>query len=1581
MSQRVLLCALWVIVGCGVVAPAQARLEPRSEQLAFAPTDVSLNAVDGGHRVHLSGGVLVGEEPLPRFVHWVELAPGTRAVAVDCRVLGTTEVAMGVDLVSPGPDRRPGIGGPAPVPQLGAARAVLGTFGFMRGHPMQAVILTPLDYDPHTGRLSLATALELTVEVAPAPGVLPLERRRIVPSIESRFEKHLAPKVSHFASQLRGGAVAPAGDGPFQPTHRPSTDGSPVEYVIVTGAALEAEFQRLADWKTQKGVQATVRTVEWIDQTYPNGVDGAERVRFFLQDAYQNWGTRWVLLGGDTDVVPHRSPYFALLDTDFIPSDYYYGCLEGNWNADGDALWGEGWSVVAPGDSADLLPELTVGRAPVSTVSEAQAVVDKILAYDQSPTDLRSYPASLLALVERLFDHQHGSDFSEPAIDKLPPWWRVTRLYEESASYPGSIELNRMSAVDSINAGYGVVLHVGHGFRNTMAIGDESLDNADADNLTNDPLQSVVFAINCSSAAIDFNSIGERWVKNPNGGSVAYIGTSRLAFVNASDDFSEAWFCATFEDSVQALGESVDLARLPLVGLAGQDTAWRWNLLATLLLGDPQTELHLRFPAPLAGAHAGTFQLGQSSYAVQATTQGGTPVAGVQASLWLDGQVLGTAETDAGGNATIPFHADQVGSALLTLHKVGYTALEANVPVVSPSGVALTALAVAVDDNQSGASTGDGDGTPDAGEVLELALTAKNGGSQTATNVVVQLTVDDPAGVITLIDDTVPYGTLGAGAQSTGTGKFVVAIDDAAPVAYQPVFSVSLAADQGSFADTFVLNVHRPYLEHYAHVIDDVAGGDGDGVIEAGERVDYAVQLRNSGQDAALAVAGSLEVLSAASGLPHPDVTVHDATTQFGTVQVGGPVEGDPFDFELAGSVDVADVLLKITWTDQYGTVRTEELDIVPPAVATALTGFGTPTSITLEWLAPADDDIKGYDIYRAPDAQATLQRINAFTVDGTARFEDAGLESLTRYYYSVVVRDDSFNESRLASRIEATTNPPVALGWPQALGNQSESSINFGDLDAQGSVEYVTGSDCMYVWHADGTELVDGDDDERTNGVFSARGCHPLKGFGATAAIGDLDGDLDLEVANVGWTLDSLYVFTHAGRAQQHPGFPKPILDDFNWASPVMADLDGDGQLEILVWAAGGGRLFAWHADGTEVHDGDQNPSTDGVLFRVFGTSFAYSSPAVANLLGDDDLEIVVAVNLSSDDSGKIFLIQADGTVAPGWPVATGGPGTPSQVTASPAIADIDGNGTPEIIIAADRAGGRVYVLRPDGSNKPGWPRSCSVSSGAGRSASPVPVDLDGNGQFEIVMPGSDGKLYGWFVNGATLPNFPVVFSEQGVPTQTAPSVGDIDGDGDFEILFGDESGKVHAYHDDGTQVDGFPIQLPGEVRTTPAIWDFDNDGLVEIAVTGWDSQVHVWDMPGVFDPTRMPWPVFRHDSRNTGWVKSGILPIGVTDPGPAASAPQRARLYPPRPNPFNPRTALAFDVPHGGTLAAELSIFDLNGRLVRVLHQGALPAGRHEYVWDGRDARGTALVAGVYFFQLNMDAFSHRGKLVMVK
>ena len=85
-------------------------------------------------------------------------------------------------------------------------------------------------------------------------------------------------------------------------------------------------------------------TTDFIVANYRNGADIQETIRLFLQDAYAKWGTEYVLLGGDTDVLPARyviNTFYPTYSQTSIPVDLYYAALDGNWNANGNAFFGE----------------------------------------------------------------------------------------------------------------------------------------------------------------------------------------------------------------------------------------------------------------------------------------------------------------------------------------------------------------------------------------------------------------------------------------------------------------------------------------------------------------------------------------------------------------------------------------------------------------------------------------------------------------------------------------------------------------------------------------------------------------------------------------------------------------------------------------------------------------------------------------------------------------------------------------------------------------------------------------------------------------------------------------------------------------------------------------------------------------------------------------------------------------------------------------------------------------------------------------------------------------------------------------
>jgi hypothetical protein len=114
---------------------------------------------------------------------------------------------------------------------------------------------------------------------------------------------------------------------------------------------------------------------------------------------------------------------------------------------------------------------------------------------------------------------------------------------------------------------------------------------------------------------------------------------------------------------------------------------------------------------------------------------------------------------------------------------------------------------------------------------------------------------------------------------------------------------------------------------------------------------------------------------------------------------------------------------------------------------------------------------------------------------------------------------------------------------------------------------------------------------------------------------------------------------------------------------------------------------------------------------------------------------------------------------------------------------------------------------------------------------------------------------------------------------------------------------------------------------------------------------------------------------SRILDWL--GASPVGVDDPG--AAVPVAFRLEPARPNPFNPSTAITFELAQAGV--ARLRILDASGRVVRVLAAGTVAAGRHQRSWDGRDAAGREVAAGVYLAELTVDGNSERMRLVRLR
>ncbi|HID20700.1 MAG TPA: hypothetical protein EYP28_07205, partial [Methanophagales archaeon] len=529
--------------------------------------------------------------------------------------------------------------------------------GNMRGHKIVSLTLFPVQYVPVEKKLIFYTNITLCINYTIVPGML--TRGITYP------KRHLLPSQ-------KGGDIS----------------ANEVKYVIITNDELKDAFQLLADWKTRKGVPANIVTVSWIKANY-SGNDTQEKIRNFINDARMNWSTEWILLGGDTDIIPCRGAYGNVSGTvasgdyweDYsIPADLYYSDLDGNWDADGDSIFGE------VEDGVDLYPDVFVGRAPVNMTTEVQTFVDKVLTYEKNPPV--DYELDMLFLAEKLWNDPPtwGGEIKN-IIDggcipqKYDP---ITKKYEMYGN------VSREIAIIEMNAGPHIVNHVGHGNTDCFCVGADCVLNSDADGFKNAPKNFILYTISCDSNAFDSNSLSEHFINNPDGGSVAYIGNSRYGFFQPgqpgegpSDLYDKEFFNSLFSDNFSHLGETVADSKLAYIGQSQQDgNGMRWLQYAINLLGDPELPIWTNTPQNFTINKPSVIMANVSQEIVIRVLHGTEPVQNTTVCIMKSNDgIYNVSETDSSGNVSFSI-SPSVGVLNVTVTKHNFIPNESSILVI-----------------------------------------------------------------------------------------------------------------------------------------------------------------------------------------------------------------------------------------------------------------------------------------------------------------------------------------------------------------------------------------------------------------------------------------------------------------------------------------------------------------------------------------------------------------------------------------------------------------------------------------------------------------------------------------------------------------------------------------------------------------------------------------------------------------------------------------------------------------------------------------------------------------------------------
>ena len=390
--------------------------------------------------------------------------------------------------------------------------------------------------------------------------------------------------------------------------------------------------------------------------------------------------------------------------------------------------------------------------------------------------------------------------------------------------------------------------------------------------------------------------------------------------------------------------------------------------------------------------------------------------------------------------------------------------------------------------------------------------------------------------------------------------------------------------------------------------------------------------------------------------------------------------------------------------------------------------------------------------------------------------------------------------------------------GVARYFGSEAEAtaSVAVGDLDGDGDLDIAVGNfeglGSVYLNDGAGDYTMLYYEDFEDDGTLSV-------------ALGDVDGDGDLDIVAGNDGDDQSAVYLNVGDGSFDPAhrFGPEHVDTREVA---LGDMNGDGRLDIV----------AGNSDGQNViyiNDGSGGFSSSSVV--LFGTgSDATCSVALGDVDGDGDLDIAVgnAAPGIYDPVEQNIIYLNDGAAS----FSTSNFGTGSDWTRDVTLGDMDGDGDLDIIVGngdfRDGDQNAVYVNDGDGS----FDAARLFGPGTDTTLGVVVGDLNGDTALDLVA-GNDGQPNAVYLNdgGGTF----AVTDDLGGQSIESVALGDVDGDGDLDVITGIWGQRDAIYLNDGNgMLVGPSISFPGTTTRSVAVGDMDNDGDLDVVIGSGSGQ-----------------------------------------------------------------------------------------------------------------------------------------------
>jgi len=709
----------------------------------------------------------------------------------------------------------------------------------MRDVRMVQVIMYPVQYNPVRRQLKVYRDLHVAVTFDGDNIVNPKTTR--FDSISDGFYPIYKSLIANFDQFYSTAEVRRAG------------------ILVIAKPMFVDSLKTYANWKRRKGYKVHVAPTTEINS---NGNPTANQIQTYIRNAYNDWEVppEYVMIVGDQDNTSNTGVFD--IPYNGYTSDHQYSTLEGN----------------------DYLPDLFISRFSIDNMSQFRVGMAKIMDYETHPymEDLNHWRRGLSVA---------GNVYaSTPRLTVL--WVRQLLLNHGFTRVDTSFKWNS-GDYDSNLPGYfngGPCFVSYRGWAGPSGWYSPMFQTDNLNSLQNTNKLAPMASIVCGTGHFGVDEcFGEKWIRmgasitSYKGGPVFFGATDTNTHTRWNNPILVGFYFGIFQEEIYHFaaaavrGKILQYNTFPRYNQDGGTIEQYFNTYN--MLGDPELEIRTTPPELLNVMHPDTVNFGLNYLAVNVSHSMGMPIEGAYVSLYKEvgGQeeMFAIDRTDLYGDVHLQFDAPTSGNMILTVSGRNLYPYQSTVSIVEGELVVAHDSHL-IDDDNSGYSSGNGDGIANPGETIELSINLKNfSPDQSATNIRAELIpIDDHAAAVYDAEST--FGDIAPGGTATSETPFVIRINP--DVRQGDIVRLKIVAsdDQSSWESAAAISVAAPKF-----VISNIAIQDGNGRLDPGETVEMVLTLRNSGSIDAAEVTGTVSTID--------DYThVGSASGSFGDIPVDG---------------------------------------------------------------------------------------------------------------------------------------------------------------------------------------------------------------------------------------------------------------------------------------------------------------------------------------------------------------------------------------------------------------------------------------------------------------------------------------------------------------------------------------------------------------------------------------------------------------------------------------------------------------------------------------------------------------------